>query len=559
MFLTKLWTLVITVLFILLMGALLVATKPAEHFLAQSQESQLDMAQGFFDMVMARQNRNILDIMGKARLHSPLVKATEKGEEDAAVGKWLDTLRKKLHLNAIFVLNPKGKVVAKAGEKGYSSLEGLPEFRVAMEGYHLDNTTILKDRKGERIYWVFAVPVLGKDRRKIIGAMIGLRRFDAQYLSDLLALVGKKGIQLGAYQGNAIYAKTTESPVWEKSLALYLKHRSELEKTGFTAPIKISAGGRDYLVVLSSLRGSAVDLAREQQTSKTSNKAKSKVPDNHLYWAITWSMPPVTGTWAFMQKVVPSEVLFSGFPWALFIIVSLVLVVLGFLVSYWEVDLQINRMLDRLTQLGEGTLKLVNDQEFRGKFSSMARAVNTALEKVLENASPDMLVRSKSMDEILGEQDKSAPSLPDGGVPAPPPGGKSIQYPKMKKVTLPGQSSVGVGSAGATESAKPTVPNSEKSSSTAGSESEVLIPPAPDEDPTRYFTKVLEDFKKLKHETEGTIEGFDEQEFLDKLAKTTEELRKKLKTDRIRLTVYVRDGKAALKAAPYRSGDRSSS
>jgi hypothetical protein len=51
---------------------------------------------------------------------------------------------------------------------------------------------------------------------------------------------------------------------------------------------------------------------------------------------------------------------------------------------------------------------------------------------------------------------------------------------------------------------------------------------------------------------EGSLEGFNDEEFIKKLAASTADVRSKMKCERVILTVYEREKKAGLKAAPYR-------
>ncbi len=186
--------------------------------------------------------------------------------------------------------------------------------------------------------------------------------------------------------------------------------------------------------------------------------------------------------------------------------------------------------------MAAGDILLINDQEFHGRFSSLARAINEAIEKTVERGGGTSL-QDKSIGDILGTGAAGAPApsgpgLKDGGPPPPPVSGKPLAYPKVKNVELPGQKVPAVlpekpalsaavpplptGAAppplpGKTPAASENAPAAAKKSS-----GNILLPPAPGEDPGEYFQHVLNQFKQLKQNLEGSLDGFDEADFLKK-------------------------------------------
>lgn len=75
-------------------------------------------------------------------------------------------------------------------------------------------------------------------------------------------------------------------------------------------------------------------------------------------------------------------------------------------------------------------------------------------------------------------------------------------------------------------------------------------PAASDEDP--YFKSVFDQFVSVKKSCGEPISGLTYAKFSEKLVKNREDLMAKTGCKEVRFTVYVKDGKAALKATPVK-------
>ena len=72
----------------------------------------------------------------------------------------------------------------------------------------------------------------------------------------------------------------------------------------------------------------------------------------------------------------------------------------------------------------------------------------------------------------------------------------------------------------------------------------------PAEDP--YFKSVYEQFVAVKKSCNESTSGLTYQKFAEKLVKNRDDLKSKTGCKEVRFTVYVKDGKAALKATPVK-------
>lgn len=603
MFFSKLWMVLVTFAGILALGALLVATRPAEYYLRQSYRGEgmlIDMAQVAFDAELSRESRAVLDQMGSIRLDKRIIEAAENRKDTEKLIPVLQAFAKQVGFMELILSDPTGAVLANSA-KGRPSVAGLTPFKEAVQGFHSDNTTFLDNQ----LIQVFAVPVLSKDYKKVSGVLVALRKFDTDFLTAIQDQLGHSklddfDVEIAIFMNNELKYATAKHDIWSQVPAYYQKVASDVRnpEKGFSPSVTLVDKKQEYQVILGQLRGAVTnplmeppppskkqdtkeksqdtpkDAANNNESQKTT-KAKKGLnsgieDDSGVYYAIAWKLPPPLGSFSFMDKRIPQEELMRDFPWGMLIGVGVGIFMIGMLIIVLEGDLPLRRLIRRTREITAGDILLINDQEFHGRFSSLARAINEAIEKTAERGGGTSL-QDKSIGDILGTGGAtpsiSGPGLKDGGPPPPPVAGKPLVYPKIKNVELPGQKvsaplpeksvlSAAVPPLPTTSAPPPlpgqTVPTEKNAPNTKKSSGNIVLPPAPGENADEYFQHVLQQFKELKQKLEGSLDGFDETDFLKKLEQSTADVREKMKCERVILTVYEREGKAGLKAAPYR-------
>jgi hypothetical protein len=80
----------------------------------------------------------------------------------------------------------------------------------------------------------------------------------------------------------------------------------------------------------------------------------------------------------------------------------------------------------------------------------------------------------------------------------------------------------------------------------------VPAPPPPEAGEEAYFRSVFDEFVALKAKCGEPTAGLTYGKFVDKLRKNQDELMAKPGTVGVKFSVYVKDGKAALKATPVK-------
>ncbi len=617
MFFSKIWLVLVTFAGVLALGALLVATRPAEYFLKQNYRADgmlLDMAQVSFDAELARESRQMLDRLGNLRLDRRIVEAAESQKDTEKLIPVLQDFAKRLDVQEVILTDTSGGVLANS-VKGRATVASFTPFKEAVSGWHSDNTMILDNH----LMQVFAVPVLSKDFKRVAGVLVVLRKFDTDFLAGIQESLGHGktenfDVEVAVFMGNKLVYTTHKHDVWSQVPAYYEKNAADIRnpEKGFSPSVTLVDKKQEYQVILGQIRGEvtnpllegdplppAPDKGKKEEGKKEEGKkdgakkaGSGVVDDTGVYYALAWKLPPPLGSFAFMDKHIPQDELMKDFPWGLLVGAGLGIFILGMLVVIFEGDMPLRRLIKHTREVAAGDILLINDQAYHGRFSSLARAINEALEKTAERQGGPSL-HDKSIGDILGGPAPSGGSgaglsLKDGGPPPPPVAGKPLAYPKVKSVELPGQKVAAVlpekpilssapplpgGAAsappplpGGAASAPPplpgtpSVPASGTGSAPSGpspaperrTSGNVILPPAPGEDPQEYFQHILGKFREMKLQLEGSLEGFNDEEFVKKLAQSTEDVRAKMKCERVILTVYEREKKAGLKAAPYR-------
>ncbi len=617
MFLSKIWLVLVTFAGVLALGALLVATRPAEYFLKQNYRGDgmlLDMAQVSFEAELARESRQMLDRLGNLRLDKRIVEAAETQKDTEKLIPVLQDFAKRLNVQEIIVTDVSGGVLANSA-KGRASVASFTPFKEAVQGWHSDNTMVMENH----LLQVFAVPILSKDFKRVAGTLVVLRKFDTEFLAGFQEAMGHAktedfDVEVAIFMNNKLVYTTHKHDVWEQVPALYEKHAADVRnpEKGFSPSTTLVDKKQEYQVILGQLRGEVTnpllegdplpaapekdkkddakkgDAKKDDAKKDDAKKGAGLTDDTGVYYVLAWKLPPPLGSFAFMDKHIPQEQLMKDFPWGMLVGVGLGIFILGMLIVIFEGDMPLRRLIKHTKEVAAGDILLINDQAYHGRFSSLARAINEALEKTAERQGGPSL-HDKSIGDILGGPAPAGGGagglqLKDGGPPPPPVAGKPLAYPKLKGVELPGQKIPAVLPEKPILSAAPPLPSSvpppipgrptapalpttpaAAELPVAGAEAagapapiekktsgNVILPPAPGEDPQEYFNYVLNKFKEMKLQLEGSLEGFNDEEFVKKLAQSTEDVRAKMKCERVILTVYEREKKAGLKAAPYR-------
>jgi hypothetical protein len=592
MFFSRIWMLLLTIATIVLTVAFLLAPRPAEYQLNASLEKQLDVAQGFVDLHLrniARKRLDVLSNMGKEpKIVKPLLALQGKasaGEEAEKQRGLLSNALKRANKKSGFraktlaVTDRKGKVRARigAGGKVDDSLAGLPEIKAALRGVCLDNTVM----RGSKLYWVYVCPAryikLG-EKRRLAGTIRAEVEIDNAFVTNVAQYIGasktageekdakKKNkdkdkkdalsIELCFFAQGRPVAWTQKTNLWaDHGPRVYKKHQKTIsDKSIGRSPAVVVKSGKDkFLMVLGRLRGGA---------SGSGN-----------FWAILWKFPAALGPLAFLSGQTPRSHLLKDFPYVLVIGGGVLALLLGMFFIFWEGDRPLSRLLKQGRAVAAGEREKFDESKFRGRYSLCAIAINEGLENAAEQASPKPALHEKDLNEIMEPavaQDDYAPPPPEAvaGKPEtenePAPLGSVLppEPPAPPKKDTAAKS--GPPPFGGNQGIRPSTFGEQPPPASKSFAMEAAVggpPPAPTGDSPEgippnvetHFKEVFETFVQKKQECGENVASLTYEKFRNQLTRSRKQILDTQECVDVRFQVYVKDGKAALKAQPVKS------
>jgi hypothetical protein len=299
--------------------------------------------------------------------------------------------------------------------------------------------------------------------------------------------------------------------------------------------------------------------------------------------------PEAVGFSGTLKVVKQGDLSFKSFPWIVVGGAFLLVLVIGIGLMLFESDRPLRRLAADTVRLAKGDTERLAEDAHGGKFGSIARSVNIHIDKLGRDAKS----AKKDLDQLLGPAPEGSlgtidllatalPSVRPGGAgPASLPPPSEFRFGDSGPVqarppTAPARAMTPAPGIRMTPNpvaappvpmpsrmptpAPPMAPVSLMSGMGASPEEpslddDILGHGAPDLEPSRidpYFKQVFDQFVSTKKSCNEPTTGLTYEKFAEKLAKNRDDLIVKTGCRRVRFTVYVKDGKAALKATPVK-------
>jgi len=613
MFLTKIWSVLVTLFAVAVTAAFLLATPPAESQLQEAYYQQLDGAQGLVDSHLRMESRRRLDFFNTVGKDFKIVKYLKeaKGKDTATAKPMAEALKSYLNAklksgNAGKIFSQKyttvefadldGKVWARLGDnegRFGDSVRNNPGIKSALEQRICSDDTMVRDGA---LYFLWSCPVrYVKDGQPVVhvGAVRAMKKIDDDFATRLLALIGesegagkaaakaksKKGkkakkpsakapkqaasrklkVAIGFFQKQKLVARTGPSKLWAQVKGVYAEHKGTVDDPliGRSPAVELKDGGNRYLMVVGRLPGSA---------SGGGN-----------YWAILWRFPSRLGPWAFRSSKLPKSEQFKYLPMGIFVVLAVLAVILTVFLNWFEGDRPIGKLLRQSRDLSVGNVEKLDDTQFRGRLGSITRSINEGLELVADKVPSKPALHDKDLDSILGGPDISdedfslppvdsgatakptgsvldglgAPSAPGaparGGAPPVPP-----SFPRADsgdenpmQPTPSGNFAFGVPSG--------SIPHTSPGQGPGGPPPAPPAPPALPATENVAWHEVYDQFVATKKQCGENVDKLTFGAFSAKLAKNKQAVVDKTGCQDVTFRVYIKDGKAALKATPVKA------
>lgn len=503
-------------------------------------------------------------------LRKALAKATESDEVDnktrdaaaAALKKVAEQVPEDLSFTAMWAVDARGRVIANIGYETPSDWElgGFSLVADALHGWIRDDAWVLK----ETIYRVVARPVQQEVNAAPVGAIVGARAIDTSFAT---AVTKRTGAAVGFYVEGQMVAKHAPEgfdPANLDFVAQDLKNLDEHEEFAEKGRSEVRRLTDQLGVVYARMPGEAWDLGAGYAVGRLAVALDS--PMGFLELADDAD-----------QKAVPT--LYIG----LFVFV---VALLGLVFSIFEHTLPLRGFHADVTKLGKGDNDVLAPSRFRGLYKKIASDLNDGIERVAAKGGAPR--RAADLEEVLGplpaqpqmsafavpgepspEEQAGRPQVPRAPVSSPQRGAqrlrtasdggpgpetpKSFPQPQGRRPpppparSLPRPSGGGVLADAGPQSVPP--PDADLDEAVPASAGGGTFDAAEEQ---REWRGVYEEFLATKKNCGESTSSLTFEKFKGTLERNKKALVERHNCSRVKFTVYVKDGRAALKASPVK-------
>jgi hypothetical protein len=595
MFLSKIWFILIALVSAVAGTFALVAPRPAVQKLAALEGQRLDRAQYAAEQMFKVDAHKWIDRVSKlgrdAILSESLDAASRGSGEYTVIHRTIQDRFRTLipdlatgGIDEIVALDNKGRVIARVGgsnEKEYGDyIGGVEVVADALRGYLSDDVWGV----GGMLERVAGAPVLSKGKDRIVGAIY----VGAETGPGLVERLKKNlDVDVALLLRGKVIASSRPAGELDALPEMVTQHVSEMAELKRTPALPLTVGQDKLLAVAAPFPGQA----GEQQA----------------YYALLGMQPAKNDLGALLSNVSSNDLKWGNFPWVPVALVTFAMIAVGLILQRVEVEAPLGRLRRELQKLAAGDLQKIDDHNYRGKYGGLARDVNAAVERFTHAPGARSEMAGKDLNAILGPSGGSTFDLPSAGSafsgstpapafappaapafnpppppgfpPPPPPGGfappplpsfSSPPAPSFSAPSLPQPfSAAGLGSISSPSlplpsSIKPApwaqqLPadaiddgNADANRQMPEGEATRVVPYDLQEEEDAHFRHVFDDFVETKRSCGEPTAGLTQSKFLQKLRDNKSALVAKHACRTVRFSVYVKDGKAALRATPIR-------
>ncbi|MEZ4225280.1 MAG: MXAN_5187 family protein [Polyangiaceae bacterium] len=447
-----------------------------------------------------------------------------------------EKIDEEFRFDAVFAVDQHGRVVAHLGYEQASGLEdfelgGYPVVADALHGYIRDDTLVL-----DRLYRVVTRPVEFDLGQLPAGAIVGARIIDDRFARELS---GRTGAAVAFYtRGQRVASGAPEG--FDRSqldqIVSDLPNLEEDEEYRKLGRSSIRTLAKSLGVQYTRLPGEAWELG--------AGFAVGRMPGQ------------VDGPMGFFRAADDKDKSQANIP--LVAGLTLAAMLLGLLFTVFEHSRPLWIFRREAQRLAKGEADQMQPSKFRGVYRKIAADLNDGIDVVA--AKGGVPRRAADLNQVLGdlpaEPQMSAFSFPGDSEPAAPPSPADhpAVTPKAKPMPKPPPRK---GAPQPPPGLDTTMPSEGVGSTPGGGRPP---PPrraaaAPDSGPgdeAAEWRRVYEEFVATKKQCNENIEGFTYEKFEQTLKKNRDTLVQRHGAKHVKFSVYVKEGKAALKASPIK-------
>jgi hypothetical protein len=368
MFLSKIWFVLVGLLAAVAMTAAFVAPRPADRRIEQLEGQRLDRAQYAAEQMLKTDAHRWIDYVAKVGRDMVLAEALDSATKAAGEPRLLhETVRGRLRtlvpdvqgigLEVIIAVDDRGRVVARLGEhegEYGDAIGGAEVVMDALRGYESDDVW----GAGGKLRRIAAAPVLSKGRDRIVGAVV-VGAETGKRLTDLW----KKnlGVDIAVLLRKQILSSSLSEAMLGPLPDLVDARKAEITENKRSRALVIPSGSDRLLAVAAPFTGQATE--------------------QDAYYVLVGRAAPASNPWALLSSTAADDLRWGNFPWLGLAGFLIVVLGVGLLLQRYEAEAPLERLRRELRRVVAGDIQKIDDHRFPGKFGGVARDVNAALER----------------------------------------------------------------------------------------------------------------------------------------------------------------------------------
>jgi len=573
MFWSKIWFFLIASAAAIAITVALLSPRPAQRARVEEERQRLVVACDVVNIQLKSAARVQVEVASSFARQAGVVAVLDKASTSDAVDAVQAKAAQELAASTIagvagnqpdfaILVDNRGRVLTRAGSAGIDrkdygdTMAGRWLVDEALAGYLRDDLW----QVGGRLYRVAGSPVIKRDPPvTYVGAVVIGYAVSKTFAEELMRPLGAT---IGFYTKGQMSISSSPTVLGSEVLTEYGKlaaSQAELDTD--------CKSGQPFVTVSGTQRLTAL-VARLPGEARFDD----------AFFAVYVEEAPRFGLGKTIDQVRRDDLSFGNFPWIPVGIGFVVALGVGLALMALEHDRPVRRLAADAVVLAKGTGERLPEERHHGRLGSVARSVNIHIDKLGREAR----AARRDLDQLLGPADGSGgfaasgfsqvdlapppprPALPPAEFrfrdPMPPPELDLAPTPRssgarpaapMPPVAPPPRSKTpGPVPAGA----PPATPPRSLDDDILASQTGLRIPAPAASEEEAYFHSIFAEFLELKARCGEPTAGLTYPKFVEKLRRNQEELMGKPGTVGVRFSVYVKDGKAALKATPVKDG-----
>ena len=461
-----------------------------------------------------------------------------------------------LKFDAVWAVDANGRVIANVGFEHTEDWElgGYPAVADAIHGWIRDDAWVWKGR----IYRVVTRPVEREGQGEPVGAIIGAKIVDDTFAR---AVSKRTGAAVGFYADGARVASGAPDDFDKGTL------------DQITSDLKALDTEKDY-----QTKGRSDVRVLGQHLGVVYARLPGETWDLGAGYAVGHNAVSVSSPFDFLTQADNTDK--ETVPWKLIVLAVLLLIAVGLGFTVVEYNRPLATFRTEALRMAKGEIDVLSPSRFRGAYKKIAADLNDGIEKVAAKGGAPR--RAADLEQVLGPI-PAQPQMSAFSVPGGPASGSSIESPTgsgARPLPRPPVSDRGAAprlrgaipaappsddgsdllevrvSAPMTAPKPPPPPKRSAPASAPAAEPEpepIAAPAAADDfDEISDWRHVYEEFIALKRQCGEETGSLTFDKFKGTLQRNKDALVARHSCSRVKFTVYVKEGKAALKASPVK-------